>query len=214
MNEAAVETGLGRVQPKYLWCFAAGTRATTPADSRYISQSQSGTEIRVPIKKLAQDDQAYLKQFLVGQSPLASRPQDEIRFWTDNTKRFKVSAQYLGIENDTVKLLKFKPNPYLSTIPLPFPAPTQTTHLLRTPSGQFQELPSPPNFSNRTWVDITNSFKIDAWYLGMERNEVKLLKKNGVEIRVPLMKMSVRDREWIREEELGKLGMRGRGTRL
>lgn len=48
----------------------------------------------------------------------------------------------------------------------------------------------------------------------MERNEVKLLKKNGVEIRVPLMKMSVRDREWIREEELGKLGMRGRGTRL
>ena len=50
----------------------------------------------------------------------------------------------------------------------------------------------------RTWTNSTGTSKIEAVFAGMELGKVKLTKKNGKKIQLPLEKLSSDDQEWIK----------------
>ncbi|WP_158261196.1 MULTISPECIES: SHD1 domain-containing protein [Pirellulaceae] len=52
---------------------------------------------------------------------------------------------------------------------------------------------------NRVWKDKTGQFSITATFSGLIGDQVKLLKENGEEIKVPLSKLSDEDKQWINE---------------
>ena len=49
----------------------------------------------------------------------------------------------------------------------------------------------------RTWTDSTGTHTIEAKFDGIALGNVKLVKKDGTAIRVPLEKLSQEDQEWI-----------------
>ncbi|KAK8843340.1 hypothetical protein IAR55_006996 [Kwoniella newhampshirensis] len=64
--------------------------------------------------------------------------------------------------------------------------------------------PKPNPQKIRTWSDKSGQFNVEAEYLGLNGNKIRLHKLNGVIIEVPLDKMSSRDSELIRRHEARK----------
>lgn len=52
---------------------------------------------------------------------------------------------------------------------------------------------------NREWKDTTGRFSIVATFAGLVGDQVKLMKEGGEEIKVPLSKLSDKDKKWIEE---------------
>jgi hypothetical protein len=52
----------------------------------------------------------------------------------------------------------------------------------------------------RTWTDASGKHKTEAQFNGMAFGKVKLLKRNGGEITIPLEKLSDNDKEWIKQQ--------------
>lgn len=75
------------------------------------------------------------------------------------------------------------------------------------PSGREKTTPRRPSESNRpkpnparvrVWSDRTGQFKVEAEFLGLNGNKIRLHKMNGVIIEVPLDKMSAEDTQMIK----------------
>ena len=64
--------------------------------------------------------------------------------------------------------------------------------------------PKPTPGRTRVWSDKSGQFKVEAEYLGLQGNKVRLHKLNGVIIDVPLEKMSTEDVQLIRRHEARK----------
>ncbi|WWC91237.1 uncharacterized protein L201_006179 [Kwoniella dendrophila CBS 6074] len=64
--------------------------------------------------------------------------------------------------------------------------------------------PKPNPSRIRTWSDKSGQFNVEAEYLGLNGNKIRLHKLNGVIIEVPMEKMSSRDNELIRRHEAKK----------
>ncbi|KDE05187.1 hypothetical protein MVLG_04429 [Microbotryum lychnidis-dioicae p1A1 Lamole] len=52
----------------------------------------------------------------------------------------------------------------------------------------------------RTWKDRTGQFKVEAEFIGLKANKIRLHKLNGVIIEVPLEKMSGEDTTWLKQK--------------
>ena len=52
----------------------------------------------------------------------------------------------------------------------------------------------------RMWTDSTGQFKTKAMFGGMAGGKVKLIKKDGSTVRVPLEKLSEEDQQWIKSK--------------
>ncbi|KAG8924785.1 cytoskeletal protein binding protein [Tulasnella sp. 417] len=71
--------------------------------------------------------------------------------------------------------------------------------------GQSKELPGRPSLekpkptNTRIWHDRSGQFKVEAQFLGVHNNKVRLHKANGVIIEVPEEKMSATDMDYIRK---------------
>ncbi|SCV67798.1 BQ2448_5409 [Microbotryum intermedium] len=52
----------------------------------------------------------------------------------------------------------------------------------------------------RIWKDRTGQFKVEAEFIGLKDNKIRLHKLNGVIIEVPLEKMSSEDTAWLKKE--------------
>jgi hypothetical protein len=74
--------------------------------------------------------------------------------------------------------------------------------LLRLLSGSQSAEPHAGRI--RTWNDKTGQFKVEAEYLGLNGNKIRLHKLNGVIIEVPLEKMSIEDVQLIKRHEARK----------
>ncbi|ORY24778.1 hypothetical protein BCR39DRAFT_545879 [Naematelia encephala] len=64
--------------------------------------------------------------------------------------------------------------------------------------------PKPNPGRIRTWSDKSGQFKVDAEYLGLNGNKIRLHKTNGVIIEVPIEKMSTEDTQMIKRHEARK----------
>lgn len=53
----------------------------------------------------------------------------------------------------------------------------------------------------RTWTDSTGQFKVEATFRGVLAGKVKLLKKDGLEIDIPLEKLSRQDQDWVKDNQ-------------
>jgi hypothetical protein len=51
----------------------------------------------------------------------------------------------------------------------------------------------------RTWTDATGKFRIEAEYAGADLGIVRLKKKNGTLIQLPLDKLSQADQKFVHE---------------
>ena len=51
-----------------------------------------------------------------------------------------------------------------------------------------------------TWADSSRQFKTKAMSGGMAGGKVKLIKKDGSTVRVPLEKLSEEDQQWIKSK--------------
>jgi hypothetical protein len=49
----------------------------------------------------------------------------------------------------------------------------------------------------RTWTDAKGTHTTEAKYGGMASDTVRLIKRDGITVEVPLEKLSEEDREWI-----------------
>lgn len=65
-------------------------------------------------------------------------------------------------------------------------------------------MPEPTPGRTRVWSDKTGQFKVEAEYLGLNGNKIRLHKLNGVIIEVPMEKMSTEDVQLIRRHEARK----------
>ncbi|TIA90146.1 hypothetical protein E3P99_01695 [Wallemia hederae] len=72
-------------------------------------------------------------------------------------------------------------------------APSNTTQ--QPPRNQSRPKPNPAKV--RLWHDKTGQFKVDAEFLGIRENKLRLLKVNGVTIEVPRQKMSKPDLDFV-----------------
>jgi hypothetical protein len=65
------------------------------------------------------------------------------------------------------------------------------------------QLPKPPSTVTgtgyRTWTDDSGTFTVEAKYAGNEGENVRLLRKDGKEIKVPLARLSEADRKFVEE---------------
>ncbi|WVQ81211.1 hypothetical protein IAT38_003333 [Cryptococcus sp. DSM 104549] len=77
--------------------------------------------------------------------------------------------------------------------------PTRGHNAPMRPPENNRPKPNPNRI--RTWSDKSGQFKVEAEYLGLAGNKVRLHKLNGVIIEVPLEKMSARDAELIKKHE-------------
>ncbi|GAA5968784.1 hypothetical protein JCM11641_000732 [Rhodosporidiobolus odoratus] len=75
-----------------------------------------------------------------------------------------------------------------------------------------KETKKPNAAKTRVWKDRTGQFKVEAEFLGLNANKIRLHKTNGVIIEVPLDKMSHEDTAYIREVTSGR-GSRSSSSR-
>lgn len=81
-----------------------------------------------------------------------------------------------------------------------------TGQTLNYTSDRFRELPADkpkdgdaaPTGDFRIWIDITGKFRIEAKFVAIENNAVKLVRKDGTSLNVPLAKLSEADREFAK----------------
>lgn len=67
-------------------------------------------------------------------------------------------------------------------------------------NGRSAEVAKKPSSNRlRTWKDRTGQFKVEAEFLGMNGNKIRLHKLNGVIIEVPLEKMSSEDSAYLKK---------------
>ncbi|KAI8978550.1 hypothetical protein BDB01DRAFT_799172 [Pilobolus umbonatus] len=68
-------------------------------------------------------------------------------------------------------------------------------------TAKHQEPPKPkPDLSKvRTWTDRSGTFKVDAQFIDLHNNKLRLHKLNGVKIDVPVEKMCPEDIVWVSE---------------
>ncbi|KKY16427.1 putative cytoskeleton assembly control protein sla1 [Phaeomoniella chlamydospora] len=59
--------------------------------------------------------------------------------------------------------------------------------------------PKPDPTKTRTWTDRSNTFKVEAQFIGISDGKIHLHKVNGVKIAVPIAKMSTEDIEYVEE---------------
>ncbi|PFH46321.1 hypothetical protein AMATHDRAFT_7968 [Amanita thiersii Skay4041] len=82
--------------------------------------------------------------------------------------------------------------------------PTRTSSDLRkssdnaSTSRQSSELSRPPADQVRTWHDRTGQFRVDAAFLGLSNDKIRLHKVNGVIVEVPTEKMSLDDMRYVK----------------
>jgi len=67
-----------------------------------------------------------------------------------------------------------------------------------SPAPKADDASPPPVY--RTWSSRDGKFTVEAEFVRRFGTEVTLRKKDGSEIAVPLLQLSVRDREWIRDK--------------
>ncbi|GAA5885691.1 hypothetical protein JCM6882_007530 [Rhodosporidiobolus microsporus] len=67
-----------------------------------------------------------------------------------------------------------------------------------------KEVKKPNAGKTRVWKDRTGQFKVEAEFLGLNGNKIRLHKMNGVIIEVPVEKMSHEDTSYIREMASGR----------
>ncbi|EPZ36842.1 SLA1 and SHD1 interacting domain-containing protein [Rozella allomycis CSF55] len=84
--------------------------------------------------------------------------------------------------------------PRKSSASKPPSSPTRRT-LPQRPTEQEVLKPRPSNI--RIWKDKSETFKVEAEYLGLSDNKVVLFKTNGVKIAVPIEKLSVEDIKYV-----------------
>lgn len=91
------------------------------------------------------------------------------------------------------KLIPFE----LNNIALPSPVDEDAINefVARQPMAQQADIKSPLEF--RTWRDASGSFSVEAKFLGMEADAVRLQKKNGDVIKVPVAKLSQADKDYV-----------------
>ncbi|BGP15767.1 hypothetical protein JCM10213_007937 [Rhodosporidiobolus nylandii] len=104
----------------------------------------------------------------------------------------------------------------------PIPVPSTRDDLARARSGsdsppledrpKKKEVKKPNAAKTRVWKDRTGQFKVEAEFLGLNANKIRLHKMNGVIIEVPLEKMSHEDTAYIREVTSGR-GSRSSSSR-
>ncbi len=71
-------------------------------------------------------------------------------------------------------------------------------------SSHADMFPEPHAGRTRVWSDKTGQFKVEAEYLGLNGNKIRLHKLNGVIIEVPIDKMSPDDVQMIKRHEARK----------
>ncbi len=91
------------------------------------------------------------------------------------------------------KLIPFE----ISNVALPSPVDEDFINefVARQPMTQQAEIKSPLEF--RTWRDASGSFSVEAKFLGIEAEAVRLEKKNGDLIKVPIAKLSQADKDYV-----------------
>ncbi|KAG8955642.1 cytoskeletal protein binding protein [Tulasnella sp. 424] len=83
--------------------------------------------------------------------------------------------------------------------------PANYTEVLQPISSQSKDLPRRPNLekpkptNTRIWHDRSGQFKVEAQFLGIHDNKIRLHKANGVIIEVLGEKMSAEDMEFIKK---------------
>jgi hypothetical protein len=103
-------------------------------------------------------------------------------------------------------------------VPTPIPgAPPQDTplprHWVRAMAGSTSKpaAASAPSASRpppagasaiRTWTDSSGKFKIEAKFIALAEGKVTLEKPDGVQIKMPLEKLSAADQKFVTEEAL------------
>ena len=65
-----------------------------------------------------------------------------------------------------------------------------------TPNKPEETSPAPPD-SLRTWVDATGKYKIEAELVSHENGSVKLKRRDGTVVTLPIEKLSAEDREYL-----------------
>lgn len=66
-------------------------------------------------------------------------------------------------------------------------------------ANHSEKKPPRPKAEYRTWTDASGEHKIDAKYSGMVLQVVKLIRRDGTVVKVPLEKLSEEDRQWIQK---------------
>ncbi|GAA6022616.1 hypothetical protein JCM10207_003924 [Rhodosporidiobolus poonsookiae] len=131
------------------------------------------------------------------------------------------ALQYRREERERRERLKSQPR--ASPIPVPrdrdeVESPTSATPppLAARPSRgereKKKEVKKPNAAKTRVWKDRTGQFKVEAEFLGLNANKIRLHKMNGVIIEVPLDKMSHEDTSYIKELTTGR-GSRSSSSR-
>jgi hypothetical protein len=93
-----------------------------------------------------------------------------------------------------------KPDPAPNAVPAagPLPTPANAAHDFSPAAVQETD----KNF--RTWTDSTGDYTTEAKFCGVAYGTVKLLKKDGLTVELPLEKLSEEDRQWIHDRKLGR----------
>ncbi|BGO99396.1 Actin cytoskeleton-regulatory complex protein SLA1 [Rhodotorula toruloides] len=73
----------------------------------------------------------------------------------------------------------------------------------RPPKEKKREVRKPNAAKTRIWKDRTGQFKVEAEFLGLNANKIRLHKVNGVIIEVPVEKMSLEDVAYIKQVQSG-----------
>ena len=61
------------------------------------------------------------------------------------------------------------------------------------------EKASPAKAEIRAWVSVDSKFSTDATFIGIESGSVRLRKRDGAEVSVPLHRLSPLDRAWVKD---------------
>ncbi len=116
-------------------------------------------------------------------------------FFKDETEKSP-----LGLEQPAVATVVAPP----TTSPPPAPAPSSSSSL-PTLSSLASLLPSLPKPSAdekdyRMWASASKEFSVSAKFVGLKEDQVKLLKRDGSTVVLPLKSLSSEDQQWVAKE--------------
>ncbi|KAL8280638.1 hypothetical protein RQP46_006961 [Phenoliferia psychrophenolica] len=152
------------------------------------------------------DDAARLQAQLVADAAALERA---TKLKADRAAKEKQRLKEAAAEDARQRRLSTQPK----AAPIPLPTsndvdePPQIAARPSRDHARVREAPkgSKPNLNRvRTWKDRTGQFKVDAEYLGLIGNKIRLHKTNGVTIEVPVEKMSGEDKAYINKVMRGE----------
>ena len=130
----------------------------------------------------------------------------------------KVHAYWFGkwqeaevVETSTSHLIKVRvPPPVPGVPPQEIPLPRHWVRSMGAASSPAATASSPappatrttPAPASRTWTDSSGKFKIDAKFISLADGQVTLEKPDGVQLRMPLDKLSAADQKFVTEQAL------------